>query len=575
MIPKKGPDRSGTILVTASNLRRRSRLFYNKRTYSLGIWALALGYYLFYTPYSGLTKALSNGLLPSMAGPVPGIVLLPASVMATVVCMLGFITVMKWWKYAGRREFFGISIPFPRRLTFLSGICMATIMGTTTLAFAFGGISIVLVLVLLRGGVLIMAPVVDAIFRRRVRWFSWAAMLISLLAVVVVLSDAANYKLSFAAMVDVAAYLTAYFFKFQFMTRLAKSDDRNAARRFFVEEQMIASPLLLLALGAMAAIGFGNAMTAVRFGFTNFLGTKAAGLALLIGLFYAALCICTTFIFLDRRENTFCVPMHCGSSMLSGFTATYALTFFVNQSPPSGPQLGSAGLIVIALALLSPLHHFQRSLHWLRHALTTVYGMLNDFVTSFGKEPVEQPGFQPLLSESAPLGPWGTSDQDNNKVRRIFLFVCSGNTCRSPMAAAIGNAEIAARLEIPFENLNQGRVQAVSAGISARVGAPMTPEARQALHELGFRANGHKARNLTAKLACQVEKIFCMTQAHRKAVIDLVPAAATKTHCLDPNGDVEDPVGRGLAAYVNCARRIHNLVRLRFEEISLRGGFQG
>src|SRR5437763_16935016 len=148
---------------------------YHRRINSLGIWGFGLGYYLFYTPYSGLTKALSNGLIPGL-GPIPGTVLLPVSVMATVMGMLGFITAMRWWKYAGRREFFRVSIPFPSRLTFLSGICMAPIMGTTTLAFAFGGLSTVLVLVLLRSGVLIMAPMVDRIFRRRVRWFSWAAM---------------------------------------------------------------------------------------------------------------------------------------------------------------------------------------------------------------------------------------------------------------------------------------------------------------------------------------------------------------------------------------------------------------
>src|SRR5258705_303956 len=121
---------------------------------------------------------------------------------------------------------------------------------------------------------------------------------------------------------------------------------------------MIASPLLLLGLAGMAALGLGDMMMGFRVGFTTFLATPAAVWALLVGLFYAGLCICTTFIFLDRRENTFCVPMHCGSSMLSGFTATYALTFFFNQRPPSGPQLFSSGLIVIALGLLSPLHHF-------------------------------------------------------------------------------------------------------------------------------------------------------------------------------------------------------------------------
>ena len=524
----------------------RPELLEKKRAHSLGIWALGLGYYVFYTPYSGLTKALSNGLLPGV-GKIPGTVLLPASALATVVCMLGFITAMKWWKYAGRSEFFGIRVPFPRRLTFLSGICMATIMGTTTLAFAFGGISIVLVLVLLRGGVLIIAPVVDAIFSRRVRWFSWAAMLISLLAVAVVLGDAANYKLSFAAMVDVAAYLTAYFFRFQFMTKLAKSHDSDASRRYFVEEQMVASPLLLLALGTMAVIGFGNEMRGFRLGFTTFLGTKAAGFALLIGLFYAALCICTTFIFLDRRENTFCVPMHCGSSMLSGFTATYALTLFLNQRPPSGPQLLSFGLIVIALGLLSPLHHFERSIARLKQAMARGFG-----ATIETREPTGQPSLQPL--------------------QRTFLFICSGNTCRSPMAAAIANVEIAARLGIPFEALETVNVHALSAGVSARLGAPLTPEAKKALRSLNVPARPHAARNLTLELADQAEMIFCMTSAHRKAVIDMLPSVAWKTYCLDAEGDIEDPIGMGLTEYIKCAQRIRSLVRLRFEQLNLGTG---
>src|ERR1041384_826821 len=177
-----------------------------KRRYGLAIWALGLGYYISYTPYSGLTKALSNGLLPGTNGPVKGPVLLPISAIATVIGMFGFITAMGWWKYAGRREFLGYQIPFPRRLTFLSGVCMATIMGTTTLAFTFGGLSIVLVLVLLRGGTLIIAPIVDFIVGRRVRWFSWTAMIVSLAAVLMALSDASSYTLAFAAAIDISAY---------------------------------------------------------------------------------------------------------------------------------------------------------------------------------------------------------------------------------------------------------------------------------------------------------------------------------------------------------------------------------
>ena len=80
-------------------------------------------------------------------------------------------------------------------------------MATTTLAFSFGGLSIVLVLVLLRGGTLVIAPIVDHIVGRRVRWFSWIAMLVSLAAVLVVLSDASNYTLTIAATIDKIVFI--------------------------------------------------------------------------------------------------------------------------------------------------------------------------------------------------------------------------------------------------------------------------------------------------------------------------------------------------------------------------------
>src|SRR5678816_1367640 len=333
-----------------------------KRRYGLEIWALGFGFYFFYTPYSGLTKALSTGLLTG--APVKGTVLLPISAMATVAGMLGFITVMGWWKYAGRREFFGVQVPFPRRLTFLSGVCLATIMGTTTLAFTFGGLSIVLVLVLLRGGTLVIAPIVDHIVGRRVRWFSWTAMFVSLAAVLMALSEASNYTLTIAAVIDIAAYLAAYFFKLQFMSRLAKTDERSVTLRYFVEEQMVASPLLVVVLVVLALIGTGDVMLGFRAGLTSFVSTPGAFFAVLVGLSYAALCICTTLIFLDRRENTFCVPMHCGSSMLSGFTATAILAYFFNQNAPTSGQAVGAGLLIIALGFLSPLHHFDR--YWMK-----------------------------------------------------------------------------------------------------------------------------------------------------------------------------------------------------------------
>lgn len=495
-----------------------------KRRYNLFIWALGLGYYISYTPYSGLTKALSSGLLPGTHGPVPGPVLLPLSAIATLVGMFGFITVKGWWKYAGRHKFFGVRVPFPRRLTFLSGICLATIMGTTTLAFSFAGLGIVLVLVMLRAGTLIMAPIVDRIVGRRVRWFSWSAMLVSLAAVLIALSDAATYTLTIAAVLDVGAYLAAYFFKLQFMSRLAKTDDRSATLRYFVEEQIVASPLLVIALLVMAFIGAGDVMLGFRTGFTTFVMSGAAIYAILVGLCYAALCVCTTLIFLDRRENTFCIPMHCGSSMLSGFTATLILAYLYGLSSPAPAQIVSSGLLVVALAFLSPLHHLDRLLARVR-----------------GK-----------------------------RRERLFLFVCSGNTCRSPMAAAIANAEIAARLGVSVDKLQTVNARALSAGVSARVGEPLTGEAQDALRSLDVPVEPHAARNLTPELAQQAEQIFCMTTAVREAVIQMLPAVANKTYCLDAASDIPDPIGKGMEAYLNCARRIHDLVRLRFDELDLK-----
>ena len=541
---------------------------YRKRIYGLGIWGLGLSYYLFYTPYSGLTKALSGGIFSDI-GPVPGVVLLPASVLAMMLCMFSFITAMDWWRYAGRREFFGVSVPLPRRLTFLSGICMATIIATTTLAFTFGGVSIVLVLVLLRGGVLIIAPVVDAISRRRVRWFSWVAMFVSLLAVLVVLGDEGNYKLTPATVLDVSAYLVAYFFKFRFMTRLAKSDEREASLRYFVEEQMVASPLLLLALAATAFFGAGGIAEGFRFGFTSFLASRAAFGALLVGVFYAGLCISTTFIFLDRRENTFCVPMHCGSSMLAGVTASYVLAVLYGSPVPSGAQLVSSGLLIVALAFLSPLHHFSFYRDKLMRALRR--SMSKPHTASIGADAFDSGGLRKSSTGTvAPLQTAGDAEH-LGAIRQIFLFVCSGNTCRSPMAAAIGNAEIAARLRVPFETAWRADVLAVSAGLSARAGAPMTPEAQQALRSLGIPVRAHVARNLTAEMSHSADKIFCMTQAQRRAVIEMIPSAAFKTQCLDPDGDVEDPIGGDTADYLNCAARIRTLVRLRFDEVGLTG----
>lgn len=542
------------------------------RKYSLSIWALGLGYFVFYTPYSGLTKALANGLLPGMARPLSGFEFLPLSVAATVVGIYGFITVMRWWKYVGRRKIFGVYAPFPTMQTFLSGLCMATIIATTTLAFSFSGASILFVLILLRGGVLIIGPIVDVTVGRRVRWFSWAAMTVSLLSLFVALVDVSHYSLRLLAVADVAAYLAAYFFRFRIMSRLAKSNDRDLTIRYFVEEQIVATPALLAILAVMAAIGSGDIFGGFRWGFTDIWHTSAVLPAVLVGVFYAALMVCTTFIFLDCRENTFCIPIHCGSSMMSGVVASSVLAYLYHQNPTSTAQYASTGLIVVALAFLSPLHHLKDKVE---SKLAERRLRLLIYVSENARKVLASTS--QAIAQAALTGNGladGLAIAHLSRLSRLLLFVCSGNTCRSPMAEAISNAEISARLNIPYDALGNSPLMALSAGVKATEGEPMAHQARMALQKLGVPFSTHLSRPLTPEMVKQAEVVYCMDDSHRDAVINLYPTAAWKTSPLDPDGEIEDPSGCSDEAYLKCAYRLQALIRMRLDQVGITSGLR-
>ena len=141
------------------------------------------------------------------------------------------------------------------------------------------------------------------------------------------------------------------------------------------------------------------------------------------------------------------------------------------------------------------------------------------------------------------------------------------------MAAAIANAEIATRLGIPYSSLETVNVRAMSAGVAAKVGAPLTSEAADVLRSVSVPVEPHAARNLTPELAAQAELIFCMTKAHRKAVVEMLPSVEGKTYCLSEEVDVDDPIGKGMAAYVACARQIQQFVQSRLDGIQIANKF--
>lgn len=319
----------------------------------LAIWGYAFGYFACYAPYSALTKALSSGLLQGMAHGIEGFALLPATTMASLVGMFTFLTAMGWWRYAKHRQVLGLSLPSPTRWTFLSGLCSAAIIGTTTLAYTFDGTSIVFMMLMMRGGVLMIAPIVDAVSRRRVRWPSWVALGLSLGAVVVASAPGTDLRLSIAALIDLGVYLVAYFIRLRAMSNLAKSEDRDVSIRYFVEEQMVATPAIVLTLAVLALVGEGRVMLEIREGFTGFLTRGRMLEEVCVGLLSQGTGVFGGLILLDHRENAFTVPVNRASSILAGVLATAALSVWLGQRGVGPRELTGAGLVMAAMLVLS------------------------------------------------------------------------------------------------------------------------------------------------------------------------------------------------------------------------------
>jgi protein-tyrosine-phosphatase len=155
-------------------------------------------------------------------------------------------------------------------------------------------------------------------------------------------------------------------------------------------------------------------------------------------------------------------------------------------------------------------------------------------------------------------------------LQRLFVFVCQGNTIRSPIAQAICNTEIAARLGVPLESLEGFGIQAVSAGLTARPGAPLAAEAEQALGAIGIPALQHRSRNLTHAMAQRAEVIFCMTEEQRTEVTARFPEAIAKTYCLHPDADVSFPHdGKSADAFSDMAREIQGLIGQKLDDLGV------
>ncbi len=145
-----------------------------------------------------------------------------------------------------------------------------------------------------------------------------------------------------------------------------------------------------------------------------------------------------------------------------------------------------------------------------------------------------------------------------------ILFVCTGNTCRSPMAEGIFNHFI-----LNEDKLNG--IKASSAGISVFGGDGANPKAQKAVKELfGIDISSHRAKTISKEDLEKADIILTMTRGHKEIILSIMPNVKFKTWTLkeyvlgDKNSnesmDVQDPYGMSEKEYKNCAQELKELI---------------
>ncbi len=143
-----------------------------------------------------------------------------------------------------------------------------------------------------------------------------------------------------------------------------------------------------------------------------------------------------------------------------------------------------------------------------------------------------------------------------NKNKKI-IFICTGNTCRSPMA------EIILKKKIKDAGIIGIRVS--SAGLSANAGAKISGNSALALKKLGYKVGAFKSKMATPNMIKRAELVICMTSEHKRylAGFDRVYSISEVTGLPD----ISDPYGGDIETYVNTSMQIERACEIIIKEL--------
>lgn len=151
---------------------------------------------------------------------------------------------------------------------------------------------------------------------------------------------------------------------------------------------------------------------------------------------------------------------------------------------------------------------------------------------------------------------------------KIILFLCAGNTCRSPLAEGICRKHLCERLGVTPLELEDNGYTLISAGVSTAGAMPASENAILASRELGFDLESHLSQKVTKEMVETVDKIYIMEGRQAEALRELSDQGVGKIEILDPNGmDIIDPAGGALEDYRMCASKIESAVKERIRQL--------